>query len=70
MPLGAGDVAEELQRRRDFRGRRQVIDHLGDELRAGGELLDLPRVVGVVLLLAEGCGGEKDEECETFQSSS
>jgi hypothetical protein len=47
-----------------------VIDHLGDELRAGGELLDLTRVVGVVRLLGKGGRGKKDEECETFQSIS
>ena len=47
MPVGPGDVAQELLRGRD-RGRgAQVVDHLGREIGPGRELTDLPGVVRV-----------------------
>ena len=46
----AGDVAEELQRRRHLVRRRQVIDQLGGDARVGQVLLDERGVFGVVLL--------------------
>src|SRR5262249_941800 len=59
----AGDVAEELERRRHLRRGRQMVDHLGGELRPGGELPDLLGVLGVVLLLGE-CGGGDEKQGE------
>ena len=51
----AGNVAKELQRGRDFVGRRQMIDQLGQDARIGGCGLDSCRVVGI-LFLRRRCG--------------
>ena len=50
VPRLAGDVAEELQRRRHLVGGRHVIDQLGQDARVGRGRLDLGGVVGVELL--------------------
>ena len=60
MVLRAGDVAQELQRRGDAIGGRQMIDELRGELRSGRELADLPRVFGVVRRMNR-YGHEEDE---------
>ena len=52
--LGPGDVAEDLERRRDALGVGQIVDVLRGEVRVGRELADLLGVFFVDLLLGQG----------------